>query len=137
MNVPLVLDRGSVEGEIIWHLTEIEKGLLKKGVLPSEYVGIQLPKIRVTWQQNNRGKGKTKWRRTSLSTSYPPFRKTDVLSTQWRPQRVPGQDWALSGKRSTKWGYVGGHLAAPALWLSCTTGGQLIATLSRCSDYVG
>jgi hypothetical protein len=31
INVPLVLDRGGVEGEIIWHLTEIEKALLKKG----------------------------------------------------------------------------------------------------------
>jgi hypothetical protein len=33
MNVPLVLHRGSIEGEIMWHLKEIEKGLLKKGVL--------------------------------------------------------------------------------------------------------
>jgi hypothetical protein len=49
MNVPLVLDRGSIKGEIIWHLTKIEKGLLKKGVLSSEYVGVQLPEIRVTW----------------------------------------------------------------------------------------
>jgi hypothetical protein len=48
MNVPLVLDRGGIEGEIIWHLMEKEKGLLKKGVLPSEYVGVQLPEIRVT-----------------------------------------------------------------------------------------
>jgi hypothetical protein len=49
MNVPPVLGRGGIEAEIIWHLTEIEKGLLKKGVLLSEYVGVQLPKIRVTW----------------------------------------------------------------------------------------
>jgi hypothetical protein len=30
MNVPLVLDQAGVEGEIIWHLAEIGKGLLKK-----------------------------------------------------------------------------------------------------------
>jgi hypothetical protein len=47
-NVPPVLERGSIEGEIIWHLTEIEKGLPKKGVLPSEYVGVQLLEIRMT-----------------------------------------------------------------------------------------
>jgi hypothetical protein len=60
MNVPQVLDRGGVEGENIWHLTEIEKGLQKKGVLPSEYVGVQLPKIKVTWRQNKKAKGKNK-----------------------------------------------------------------------------
>jgi hypothetical protein len=49
MNIPLVLDRGSIEGEIILHLMEIEKSLLKKGVIPSEYVGVHLPVIRVTW----------------------------------------------------------------------------------------
>jgi hypothetical protein len=36
MNVSPVLDGGSIKGEIIWHLAEIEKSLLKKGVLPSE-----------------------------------------------------------------------------------------------------
>jgi hypothetical protein len=49
MNVPQVLYGGGVKGVIIWYLTEIEKSLLKKGVLPSDYVGVQLPKIRVTW----------------------------------------------------------------------------------------
>jgi hypothetical protein len=44
INVPPVLDRGGIEGEIIWHLTEIEKGLLKKGVLPSECVGNSYPR---------------------------------------------------------------------------------------------
>jgi hypothetical protein len=30
MNVPLVLEHGRVNGKIIWHLAEIEKGLMKK-----------------------------------------------------------------------------------------------------------
>ncbi len=57
MNVPPVLDRGGVKNEIIWHLTKIEKGFLKKGSLPVEYVGIPLPKLRVSWKQNKQGKG--------------------------------------------------------------------------------
>jgi hypothetical protein len=32
MNVPPVLDRGGVKNKIIWHLTKIEKGFLKKGL---------------------------------------------------------------------------------------------------------
>ena len=79
MNVPPVLDRGSIKGEIIWHLMEIEKGLLKKGVLPSEYVGIQLPKIRVNWNQNKQGKGKKQSREGPLSQQATRFsRKMDV-----------------------------------------------------------
>jgi hypothetical protein len=46
MNVPPVLDRGGVKGEIIWHLTEIEKGLLKKGF-----------SIRVCWHTATQDKG--------------------------------------------------------------------------------
>jgi hypothetical protein len=41
----------------LWHLTKIEKGFLKKGSLPAEYVGISLPELRVTWRQNKQGKG--------------------------------------------------------------------------------
>ncbi len=52
MNVPLVLDRGGVKNKIIWHLTKIKKGLLKKGTLSAEYVGTLLPKLRVSWRQN-------------------------------------------------------------------------------------
>ncbi len=60
MNVPPVLDRAGVEGKFIWHLAEIEKGLLKKGLLPVEYVGVPLPEIKVSWRQNKQGKGKNK-----------------------------------------------------------------------------
>ena len=59
MNDPLVLDRGDVENEIIWYLTEIEKGFLKKGVFPLKYVGVPLPEIRVSWRQNKQGRGKS------------------------------------------------------------------------------
>jgi hypothetical protein len=60
MNVPPVFDRNGVEGEIIWHLVEIEKSLLKKEVLPTECIGTPLPEIKVSWRQNKQGKGKTK-----------------------------------------------------------------------------
>jgi hypothetical protein len=75
INVSLVLDRGSVEGEIIWHLMEIEKSLLKKGVLPSKYVGVQLPKIRVTWQQNKQRKGKNKAEKDLSLNKLPTFQE--------------------------------------------------------------
>jgi hypothetical protein len=60
MNIPPVLDRAGVEGEIMWHRAEIEKGLLNKGLLLAEYVGVPLPEIKVSWRQNKRGKGKNK-----------------------------------------------------------------------------
>ncbi len=60
MNVPVVFDRNGVEGKIIWHLAEIEKSLLKKGVLSTESIRMPLPEIKVSWRQNKEGKGKTK-----------------------------------------------------------------------------
>jgi hypothetical protein len=79
MNVPLVLDRGGSEGEIIRHLTEIEKGLLKKGVLPSEYIGIHLPEINVTCQQNKQGKGKNKVEKDLSLNKLTTFQETECL----------------------------------------------------------
>jgi hypothetical protein len=64
MNVPPVLDRAGVEGEIIWHLTSIKKRQIVKGTLSLEYLGFPLPEIRVAWQQNKQGKGGKKQRRT-------------------------------------------------------------------------
>jgi hypothetical protein len=60
MNILPVLNRSGVEGEILWHLAEIEKGLLKKGCLPTEYIGVPLPEFKVSWRQNKQGKGKNK-----------------------------------------------------------------------------
>ncbi len=60
MNVPPVLDRGGIKNKIIWHLTKIKMGFLKKGTLPAEYVGTPLPKLRVSWRQNKQGKRKSK-----------------------------------------------------------------------------
>jgi hypothetical protein len=60
MNVPPVFDKNDVEGKIIWHLAEIEKSLLKKGVLSTESIGTCLPVIKVVWRQNKQGKGKNK-----------------------------------------------------------------------------
>jgi hypothetical protein len=60
MNVPPALDRAGVESKTIWHLTETKKGFLKKGVLLTEYVGIPLPEINISWHQNKQGEGKNK-----------------------------------------------------------------------------
>ncbi len=58
-------------GEIIWHLTEIEKGFLRKGTLPTEYVGVLLPKIRVSWQRNKQGKGRNNAEKVLLLNKLP------------------------------------------------------------------
>jgi hypothetical protein len=60
MNVPPMFDRGGVKGKITWHFAEIEKGLSKKGLLPTEYIGVPLPEIKVSWRQNKKGKRKNK-----------------------------------------------------------------------------
>jgi hypothetical protein len=48
MNVPMVLECSRVKGKIIWHLKEINKGLMKKGALPTEYISVLFPNIKVT-----------------------------------------------------------------------------------------
>jgi hypothetical protein len=50
MNVPEGFNREVVEDKILWHLTDIEKGLLKNGRLPQEYIGVPLPNIRIGWR---------------------------------------------------------------------------------------
>jgi hypothetical protein len=60
MNVPLVLECCVVESEIVWHLTKLEKRFLKKGILPAEYPGVPLPKIKDSWRQIKQGKWKDK-----------------------------------------------------------------------------
>jgi hypothetical protein len=65
MYVPSVFDQDGVEGEILWHFSKIEKSLLKKGKLPTEFVGVPLPEISVSWRQNKQGKGRIKQRRAS------------------------------------------------------------------------
>ncbi len=74
MNVPPVLERGGVESNIIWHLPDIEKGLLKRMTLPLEYHGVPLPEIKVTWRQSKQGKGRSKAERDlSLNLLGQPF----------------------------------------------------------------
>jgi hypothetical protein len=104
MNVTPVLDRSGVEGEILWHLAEIENGLLKKGHLPTEYIGVSLPEIKVLWRQNKQGKGKTRPRRTLPLTSLPPFRRIAVWFAPWKLGRARGHGSAHSGKRFTRLG---------------------------------
>ncbi len=60
MCVPNNFDREGLEGEVIWHLKDIKKSLIKKGTISSKLIGIPLPEIRISWQQNKQGKGKSK-----------------------------------------------------------------------------
>jgi hypothetical protein len=44
----------------------------------------------------------------------PTFQENGCLGCTVEAAEGSCQDWAPSGKRSTKWGYANGHLAAPA-----------------------
>jgi hypothetical protein len=137
MNVPPVLDRGRIEGEIIWHLTEIEKGLLKKGVLPPEYVGIQLPKIRLTWQQNKQGKGENMAKKDLSLNKLPAFQENRCLVCT--VEAAEGS-WPRLGplwEAFHKIGLCQQALGCSCLWSSCMMGEQLIATALRCNDCAG
>ncbi len=60
MGVPSMFNCEELKGEIYWHFSDIEKSLLKKDALPTEYVGEPLPKIKLSWQQSKQGKGRNK-----------------------------------------------------------------------------
>jgi hypothetical protein len=45
---PTGADRTRVESKLIWHLSKIKKGLLKKSIVPMEDVGIPLLEIKVS-----------------------------------------------------------------------------------------
>ncbi len=60
MCCPPIFDRQGVAEEIVFHLTQIEKDLIRKGKLPSNLSGVALPEIKVSWHQNKQGKGKNK-----------------------------------------------------------------------------
>jgi hypothetical protein len=104
MNDPPALDHSGVEGEILWHLSEIEKGLLKKEPLPTKYIGVPLPKTKVSWRQNKQGKEKTRPRKTLPLTSLPPFRRMAVWFAPWKLGRARGYNLAHSGKCFTRLG---------------------------------
>ncbi len=80
MNVPLVLERGGVESEIVWHLCKLEKRFLKKGILPEEYIGVSLLKKCVFWRQSKQGKGNSKVEHDlSLNLQGQPFQENRCL----------------------------------------------------------
>jgi hypothetical protein len=80
MNVHPDLECGGIASEIVWHLTELEKRFLKKGILPAEYHGVLLPKIKVSWRQSKPGKGKSKADRDlSLNLLGRPFQECGCL----------------------------------------------------------
>jgi len=79
MNVPSVLDKDGVKNKIIWHLTKIEKGFLKKRTLLAEYVGTPLLKLRVSWSQNKQGKEKSKAERDLSLNKLATFRENGCL----------------------------------------------------------
>jgi hypothetical protein len=90
MCVPSVFNWDGVEGEILWHFTKIEKSLWKKGKLPMEYVGVPLPKIRVSWQQNKQGKGKNKVEKILCLNNLVGFQKNGCLVCM---VQVAEHDW--------------------------------------------
>jgi hypothetical protein len=47
MCVPNIFDRVGLEEEVIWHLKDIKKSLIKKGTISSELIGIPLPEIKI------------------------------------------------------------------------------------------
>jgi hypothetical protein len=79
MNVPAVLDRVDIESKIMWHLAVIEKSLLKKGRLPTEYVGVPLPTITILWRQNKKGKGKNKAKKDLFLNKLSTFQENGCL----------------------------------------------------------
>ena len=80
MNVPPVLERPGVEGEILWHLGNLEKRLMRKGGYSSKYAGVPLPEISVSWRQSRQGKGRSKAERDlSLNLLGQPFQENGCL----------------------------------------------------------
>jgi hypothetical protein len=64
---------------MIWHLTEIEKGFLRKGTLLTEYVGVPLPKIKVLWRKNKQGGGSNKAKKDLLLNKLTAFQENSCL----------------------------------------------------------
>ncbi len=65
--------------EIIWHLTTIEKKLVKNNTLPPTYVGTPLPEIKVAWHQNKQGRGKNKAEKDLSMNRRPSFQENGCL----------------------------------------------------------
>jgi hypothetical protein len=110
IKVPPVLDRGGINGEITWHLAEIEKGLLKKGLLPTEYIGVPLPETKVSWRQNKQGRGGNKAKKDLTLNKLAAFQENgclvctmEVWEGSW-PRLGP-----LWGKDFTRWDSAGGN----------------------------
>jgi hypothetical protein len=104
MCVPNIFDWEGVEGEILWHFTEIEKSLLKKGALPAEFVGKPLPKIRVSWHQNKQGKGRSKVEKSMSLNSLPGFCQNGCLicsvkaaERDWKRLSIPWEKFNKMG----------------------------------------
>jgi hypothetical protein len=79
MNVSAVMDRVGIESKIMWHLAKIKKSLLKKGRLPTEYIGFPLPVINVLWRQNKQGKGENKAKKDLSLNKLSAFQESGCL----------------------------------------------------------
>ncbi len=79
MCIPSVFDWDGIEGENLWHFSEIEKSLLKKGKLPTEFVRQPLPEISVSWRQNKQGKEKKKAEESLSVNNLVGFQKNGCL----------------------------------------------------------
>ena len=102
MCVPNVSNQEGIEGEIFWHFSEITKSLLKKGVLPSEFVGEPLPEIRVAWRQTKQGKGRNKAERSMSLNNLPGYCQNGCLACSVEASERAGNIYLYCGSTSTR-----------------------------------
>jgi hypothetical protein len=100
MCIPNIFDREGLEGELIRHLKDIKKSLIKKGTISSKLIGIPLPEIRILWRQN---KQKSKAEKDLFS-------RMDVWSARLRQLNRTGNACLYCGRNSTRWGCAAGFL---------------------------
>ncbi len=60
MCCPPIFDRRGIEEEICLHLQLIKKDLIRKGKPSYDFIGVPLPVIIVSWQQNKQGRGRNR-----------------------------------------------------------------------------
>ena len=63
INVPNVFDKGGIESEIVWHLMEIEKSLLKKGIYQRNMRGCLSRRSSSHGGKTSKGRGEASRRR--------------------------------------------------------------------------
>jgi hypothetical protein len=110
MCVPNIFDRVGLEDKVIWHLKDIEKSLIKKGTISSELIGIPLPEIKISWQQNKQGKGKSKAEKDLSLNDLVGFQQNGCMVCTVQAAKKTGSACRYCGRNSTRWFCVAGFL---------------------------